>query len=48
MEHNAVLDRVAVEEGLDELDLLGAEQEVHGGHVAGHPGHGGPALNTVL
>ena len=48
MEHNAVLDRVAVEEGLDELDLLGAEQEVHRGHVASHPRHRGPALNIVL
>ena len=42
------LDVVALEERLDELDLLGAEQEVHGGHVARHPGHWCPALHTVL
>ena len=48
MQHNAVLDAVAVEEGLDQLDLLGAEQEVHCGHVTRHPGHGGPSLNIVL
>ena len=48
MQHNAELDVVALEERLDELDLLGAEQEVHGGHVARHPGHRRPALHTVL
>ena len=48
MKHNAVLNVVAVEEGLHEPDLLGAEQEVHSGHVTRHPGHGGPALDTVL
>ena len=48
MQHNAELDVVALEERLDELDLFGAEQEVHCGHVARHPGNRGPALHTVL